>query len=710
VRRVNAWPSAPIARLLIPFCGGITWALFLPELNLTTLLIVSVISLAGYLLSLVFYPTLGYRARFVPGILLCFTLFYCGTSLTLLSKADREPNFFYSHLKSNTILAVRLTEPLQEKAKSFKAQAKVETIYNNGRPIPVSGSLLLYFKKDELSQKPAYGDLLLIKNKVTPLISPRNPGEFDYASYMTNRQVFHSAWLQDDEWKATGINQGNVLWKAVLTYRQKLSAEVEKLIRTDEEKGIAKALLLGEDKELDPHIRSTYAGTGTLHVLSVSGMHVGILFFLLRFFFKPLATSRGGRLLRIVLLLGFLWAYAMLTGLSPSVARSAAMLSLILIGLDYRRVTNIYNIIAASAFGLLLLDPYLLTQVSFQLSYAAILGIVWLQPQIVKHWEPYNWLLRNGWEIIAASIAAQIATFPFGLLYFSQFPTYFLLSNLAIIPISSLALITGCIWLFLASIPYLDTISILPGYTTYMLIDGMNWCAEFLAGLPTATLDGLYITKLHFIILCFAIILLAFSIQYRKRSMLFSGVLCSLVFFCLLAYSRYDVYYHNRLTVHAINNVAALTIKDNGKIYLLADSSVLRDADKRKYHFQGFFNSLYLSKNDIVPVAYTSIQPVKSRSFYYRSPYGQFTGKKFLWLTDRKQLFSLSPGRKFDFIILSCNAKIGFDELHEKIKFTRLILTPDNSFNRIRRWQKACNDRGIACINLKKDYSFTLSD
>jgi competence protein ComEC len=710
VRRADSWASAPVARLLIPFCLGITWILFTPNPRLLLLIVIAALGFAGYIISHLFFNKLGYGFRFLPGCFLFVALFFCGSSLTLLSRADLQPGYFYPHTGPGTVMAVRLTEPLQEKEKSYKALGEVEGVYNGAEAKAVTGKVLLYFQKKGITNKPAYGDVLLIRNKLQHLESPRNPGEFDYATYMANKQVFYSCWLQAGDWKATGENRGNPVWKVILGYRARLAREIEGRIQNEEERGIAKAILLGEDKELDPHVRAAYTGTGTLHVLSVSGMHVGILFIVLRFLLAFLLQNRAGRIVRMLLLLSFLWGYALLTGLSPSVARSAAMLSLVLIGLDYKRSTNTYNVIAASAFGLLLIDPYLLTQVSFQLSYAAILGIVWLQPQIAKHWHPKGWILKNGWEIIAASIAAQITTFPLGLYYFNQFPLYFLLSNLIIIPLSTLTLFVGSAWLALAPIPFLGYVSLVLGFVTDIFIRGMNWCASFLSGFPSATIDGLYIPVPGFILLCFSIILIAFSIQQRRRRVFLTGAICSVLFFCSQLYARHTALEETRLTVHSIDKTAAISIKEDDKLYLIGDTALFQDADARKYHFQGFVNSLYIHADNVIPVSCAGGLCTKGQSFYYQSPFGQFEDHKFLWLHDKKELQRLPQGLVFDFVVLSGNISTKIKELKEKIGFNKLIITADNSGYHAKHWEDDCRGLGIACVNLKKDYSYIVSN
>jgi competence protein ComEC len=383
------------------------------------------------------------------------------------------------------------------------------------------------------------------------------------------------------------------------------------------------------------------------------------------------------------------------------------MLSLVLIGLEYRGTTSIYNIIAASAFGLLLTDPYLIAHVSFQLSYAAILGIIWLQPMLAKRWDPKNWFVKQGWEIVTASIAAQITTLPLALLYFNQFPSYFLLSNLIIIPISSFVLIIGSAWLVLASIPGLSLIASVAGYITYWLIVAMNWCAKAMASFPSATLNGLYIDKVLFLLLCMAILMTCLAFQHRRKVLLWYAGGFAVLFFADLIYKRYEAFSTSRLTVHSISKKAALSFKTGDKLYMIGDSAVLHDPDMLKYHFQGFANSQFVS--EIIPVPDT-VRQLTCDGLCYRQPFGQFGSQRFLWLKNKEQLSRLKKGLSLDFVILSSNAKLSVKELREKLSFEKLILTADNSTYRTKKWVEECQAAGINYTNLKKDYSYIVSN
>ena len=196
------------------------------------------------------------------------------------------------------------------------------------------------------------------------------------------------------------------------------------------EYAVVSALVAGYTDDLDIETMKAFADTGTLHVLSVSGMHVGIIYYVLNLLLLFLSKHRYGNILRVLILLSFLWLYSMITGMSAAVMRSAAMLSFIIVGKSFNRYVNTYNIIAASIFFLLIMNPFTLMDVGFQLSYISVIGIIWLQPHIYSIFDFNTKWKDEIWKVVSVSIAAQIATFPLGIFYFHQFPNYFLPSNL----------------------------------------------------------------------------------------------------------------------------------------------------------------------------------------------------------------------------------------------------------------------------------------
>jgi competence protein ComEC len=326
---------------------------------------------------------------------------------------------------------------LEERENTFRAEVQVEKVFCNGEWKKASGRVLTYFSKPTVDTLDIqYGTELLLANAPRIVDPPMNPEEFDYQRYLANQQIFHQHFVGTNPIEVLGQNPSNpVLHKAYQLrsfYRDKLSEN----IAGEQEQSIVLALLLGIKDGLDHDLKEAFSAAGAMHILAVSGLHVGIIFLVLSSMFSFLKTRGGkkGIFLFLLINLAALWLYALLAGASPSVLRASTMFSMILLTQSFSRKSNIYNSLALAAFVLLIYDPFLLFSVGFQLSFLAVFGIVFIQPKLSRLLVFDSWLMQKGWELTAVSIAAQLATFPLGLLYFHRFPNFFLISNLVVIP------------------------------------------------------------------------------------------------------------------------------------------------------------------------------------------------------------------------------------------------------------------------------------
>ncbi len=241
-------------------------------------------------------------------------------------------------------------------------------------------------------------------------------------------------------------NQSFSLFKIAHQTQTKLATHLLAEISSLREAQTISALVLGKRDELNKEVIANFSAAGAMHVLAVSGLHVGILLMIIRFFFKQILRDALPKWFEITCTLLLIWTFAFITGLSASVVRAACMFSFIICGTFYKKDISIYPILAASALCMLVYNPYLITEVGFQLSYAAVIGIVFFTPKLQVNLPTSKYTIINTISTITCvSIAAQLATAPIALLYFHQFPTYFILSNLVVIPCAFLIVITGII-------------------------------------------------------------------------------------------------------------------------------------------------------------------------------------------------------------------------------------------------------------------------
>jgi competence protein ComEC len=486
--------------------------------------------------------------------------------------------------------------------------------------------------------------------------------------------------------------------------RECLSAYIDQYIPATEERSIAKALVLGDVNEIPAYLRNSYAGTGTIHILSVSGLHIGALFLFLNLCLGFLNRSRSGRLIRIILLCSILWFYAFLTGFSAPVARSVVMFSFMIIGINLRRTQSVYNSLCVAALVLLLSDPQLLFQLGFQLSFIALFGIVWIQPWLASPLKPKRWIWKWLWTAFTGCIAAQIATLPLCLFYFKQFPLYFIISNLIIVPLSTVALGAGVLFLLVCVFPFPNTAAVFSGKIVYWIIHIMNEVAAQIGSWPFALPQGFFLTPLLCIILALSLGLLILALQKKNRSLLKTGLAASLLFFGLRSLLIWQAARHPQLVLYSIPQTFAMSVTDGSRLSLMADSSFLANEDLQKYHLNNYLFSRYFSRRDIRP-AVTGTK-IEAAHFSFDKGRGRFYGRHFLILDTSFHAKEIRLNKKdsFDFIILKDNPSLKMSLLQKNFIFSELIFAANNSRYRVEKWKKECKALKLPFHDLREGY------
>ncbi len=342
----------------------------------------------------------------------------------------------------------------------------------------------------QLSSSLQPGEVVLI-NKIPEVIpAPSFPDEFDYRGFLAKKDIHFRQFIRSGLVKVDSSNSSGLEF-AIDRLGKSLSDLIDQKVEFTESKQIANALLLGQKESLDKEIKNAYSETGTMHILAVSGLHVGIIYAILLLplkRFKSDSKFRKGYLLTVV---GLIWLYAVMTGFSPSVVRASTMFSLVTAGQMRKKKPSIWNVLAFSAMLMMVVEPEVIFDVGFQLSYLAVAGIVGLQPVILRWWIPSNVVLEYFWQSAAVSLAAQLVTFPLSVFYFHQFPTYFLLANLIVVPIAFLIMAVGVPFLFLGWIPMLGEAM---GWLVNWMIYLQNQITFFIQLLPLGKIDRLTIT------------------------------------------------------------------------------------------------------------------------------------------------------------------------------------------------------------------------
>ncbi|MCS6818730.1 MAG: ComEC family competence protein, partial [Chitinophagales bacterium] len=579
---LNPWSKYPAIRLFIVFALGITTCIYLPGGFPTALTTgcFSLIIIAFFLLAkrIWLYPA----TRYVAGISANLAVGCIGYVFTHLHADINKAHHFSRIAQNRDYLLCIVLQPPSEKEKSHKTLLQVQAVYKaNDSVISATGKILSYLRKDSLANTLQYGTRLLIPAKFKEIEGPKNPGQFNYRAFMRFKNVYHQVFLQSGNWRKLEGNGGNIFLTHIYALRNDLLKQLAKYIPSREELGVASALLLGYRDLITPDITQAYAASGALHVLCVSGLHVGMVFLVLSRVLFFLDKNNTRRIVKTVIIVLFIWLYACLTGLSPSVLRASAMFSMIALGNVFGKNTSIFNIIGASALILTAFNPFILTEVGFQLSYLAVIGIVYLQPIIARYLSFSSWLPQKIWEITAVSIAAQAATFPLGLYYFHQFPNFFLISNLVVIPAGWLLIHLGIAIFFLAPLSFLQ---LMAGKMFYFITYWLNRFIFLIDDLPYALLQGVSIS-IYEVLAIYAAILLAsqlfISVKFRPLAALM------IIILGLLLWNGYEKIVHSRqskLVCYAVNDKKALAVFEGQTAFVDFDSLFLADESAMLFH------------------------------------------------------------------------------------------------------------------------------
>ncbi|MEM6396734.1 MAG: ComEC/Rec2 family competence protein [Bacteroidota bacterium] len=364
-------------------------------------------------------------------ILLAFALF--GFWRAGGTESTHRADHFSNYLREDGMYQARIFN-LRPGENSIRVQVEIEGTVLNDQLQRSSGRALVYLSPNTASSTLQVGDRLLVQADFKPIQPPLNPGSFDFRSYWADQYIYHQTFLRSDaDWQ--------LLDRQTLSWRERASALRENWIDgfrphlAPDELAVAAALVLGKRDLITEDLRSAYADTGAVHVLAVSGLHVGIVAAILLWLFRRLLPGQKGVMpwLRLLVCVAGIWGFALLTGFSPSVQRAALMFSLLLLGLERRRRSPLFNSLALAAIVILAYDPRQLFAVGFQLSFAAVAGIGLFQQTISSWWKPEAKILKPVWSVMSVSLAAQIGTLPLVMYYFQQFPLYFLLSGSIVI-------------------------------------------------------------------------------------------------------------------------------------------------------------------------------------------------------------------------------------------------------------------------------------
>lgn len=442
----------PFIRIFCPFALGIIISLLF---NIDRDLLILLVSVYFSILACYFVLNVSKRksVKFIFGLLLNFFLFFAAVESCYLRKADNNPNHYTNVVfTKETLLSGYICDIPQLKEKSIKAKIQLTHYKENDIWKSCGGNFYAYFPLNTANI--ISGSNVVFKNKLSTIPEPKNPFDFNYKQYLYYKNIYHQCFLRESEFVTNVSGFELSITEYPLLLKSRLLEILKENNLKDDDLSVTSALLLGYDDEISRDLLGAYSRTGTLHVLSVSGLHVGILFMILNFLLR-FPNKKYWVLIKTLIVFICIWFYAALTGMSPSVVRSATMFSFILIGTAINKKGNIYNTLLASASLILVFDPFLLVDVGFQLSYLAVGGIVFFYPYVSNWFVSRHKFVNIIWRTTAVSISAQIITLPITIYYFGQFPSLFFMANLIVIPLSYVVMLGSMILVCVSKIKFL---------------------------------------------------------------------------------------------------------------------------------------------------------------------------------------------------------------------------------------------------------------
>ncbi len=620
--------EAPFLRLLIPLCLGVS----IPRCSATFCTPVLLILFILALIILVVLRKGSFYSQPFWGALLFLSVFIFG------QERGRQHKMAFPLLPKQQYFVV-LDEYPAEKEKTFRLL---------GQLVNQESKIIIYLPKSNQVKNLKPGDIIGFEGLPELVENDGNPYEFDYRRYLNDRGIGYRIFLKENQFRVVnGSTQLNV-FRTALIIRSKLIDCLHNSGIENENVHLIASIAFGARDDVDKETIQAFTNTGVIHVLAVSGMNVGFVYIILDFLFRFLKLRRAGYLLHFIIMLLGIWSYTLITGMSASILRAAVMFTFVLIGTGIQRSANIFNSLAVSAFLLIALDPAIIRDVGFQLSYAAVLSIVVIQPFIYKQFSFKYWVPDKIWLMVSVTLAAQIGTIPLTLHYFHQFPVYFLLANMVVIPLVTLILYLSFVVVFLSLIS--GFLASLVAVVLKVSVELVLFTVNNVESLPFAVFGGLYPTWFQLLIASLMVYLIYRYTVIRKavllQSVLFLAVLLSLS----SGISSYYQQVRTEVLFFNIPGTRAMALTNGRSVTVIYDQCT-NAAEKLRYYMNA-----YLGERGIIKVEFYRLSDslhVNDRDLYLTGNFIFFKGMRlFVQPSGEKDLKNPDPFPAADLVWL----------------------------------------------------------
>lgn len=695
--------SRPIYKEHVPFVrfsgalipGILTANLFGPSFFTFYFVYCTVISLSILWLTVALISRFKQHVYFGYFGMLWFLILYFFGIVTVWRKDPQVNAAHFSHFPGSYLIGTVASEP-QQKNHLSRMKIRIRQVVNvEGLTRTCNGWLLLTI--ETAAERPQYGQLLMLKAKYKANPEPLNPNEFNYGQYLSKHGMWHQSYLKGAQVRIlSDEGGGNKLVGYALQLRRRMLKKMELYITKQDENAVASSLVLGYRADLSKEMMNAFSTTGTIHVLAVSGMHVGIIFIVVSFSLSWMKKNSILASLRCLLLVTTVWAYAILTGLSVSILRAALMLSFVIVSTSFNQRRNVYNSLAASAFILLLYEPQYLLEIGFQMSYLAVIAIIWLMPKLEAIYKGSNKFIKWVLGYVMLSVAAQLATFPLAMYYFHFFPVYFLPANLFIVFPVTIMIYGGFVLLL-----FLPHGALAATYGMYMqemmsfLLKGLEW----ISALPMAKIDAIWIDPYHCMMIYFTIICLCLAFIYRNKLCLKLALMASVFLASCYSYAQFSRLTQQRIIVYQMQRDMAIAVL-NGNRALIVSNLTNKHASKMQYAVQPAIQR-YAHKNKINWI--NERQRYRSEAVVYEEKCIRVAGKSFVIYDDVKQNI---PEEKIDWLLIRNGAVADLATFLALKQVDLLLVDASNSAAKSAQYRAIAAQQRISLYELNDNFAY----
>ena len=582
---------------------------------------------------------------------------------------DTRSRLHYSHLTEDQVpYHFQLT--LHEKLKSTKKNQRYVAIIKSINHRKSLGKILLNIRHSSQNTNIPIGSHLAVDGLLYHNKAPFNPNQFDYSGYLENQQIYAQIYTLWPKLKI--ITTENTIWSKFSNFRTKIIDNLKKSNFNETELAVMIALLLGQQQDIDPETLQEYQLAGAVHILSVSGLHVGFIMLFINFLLKPIPNTSRNTYIKLLIIVVALWSYGILAGLAPSVVRSVTMFSFVAVGQHLRRSVNVYHSLLVSVLLILLWKPSFLFDVGFQLSYLALFFILWLQPLIADFWQPKNKITRYIWDILTVSLAAQLGTLPLSIYYFHQFPGLFFVTNVLVLPLLGIIMVVGLVAVIIGCFGIVPKFVIVP---LTMMIAIQNKCIGWVASWDALVFKNIGFTAAMLWTSYLVIIALGLWLQkpiYKKVVLAMVSVLL-LQIVCL--HNKWQSTNTQEMIVYHQKKSTMITERKNNKVILFGNDSIQNTIAKNQ------ILQSYLTANFAKLTQRENLQ-----NLYY------FNTKKIL-LIDSSAAVPLNI--KPDIVILVNSPKINLERFLSAYTPKQIVADGSNYKSYIRLWKATCHKAKI---------------